>query len=190
MNSDWLKQLAPEHAPTPPGWWPPAPGWWAVALICILLAGGMVWWMRDPRRALRRTALRQLRLIGTSDADGAAVARAIQNLMRRYALAVFGHDRVAKLTGESWLSFVIAHGGVPLAGAAGRSMLTTAFGNHVDDERQQWLAGAEGFIRRAARQKPSTHRVRKVRDRRTARDEQPPADPSRTVDYSRGEGVS
>jgi hypothetical protein len=114
--------------------------------------------MRDTRRALRRTALRQLRLIGTSEADGAAVARAIQNLMRRYALTVFGHDKVAKLTGESWLSFVIAHGGDLLAGAAGRSMLTTAFGNHVDDERQLWLAGAAGFIRRAKHQKPATRR--------------------------------
>jgi uncharacterized protein DUF4381 len=151
MNSDWLKQLAPEHAPTPPGWWPPAPGWWGVALLCIVAAVGIVWWLRDPRRALRRTALRQLRLIGTSDADGAAVARAIQNLMRRYALTVFGHEKVAKLTGESWLSFVIAHGGDPLAGAAGRSMLATAFGNHVDDERRQWLSGAEGFIRGARR---------------------------------------
>jgi hypothetical protein len=124
--------------------------------------------MRDPRRALRRTALRQLRLIGTSDADGAAVARAIQNLMRRYALAVFGHDKVAKLTGESWLSFVIAHGGDPLAGAAGRSMLATAFGNHVDDGRQQWLAGAEGFIRAARQPKSATRRARTVNNSRTA----------------------
>ena len=168
MNSDWLQQLAPEHAPTPAGWWPPAPGWWGVALLCIVAAAGIVWWMRDPRRALRRTALRQLRLIGTSDADGAAVARAIQNLMRRYALTVFGHDKVAKLTGESWLSFVIAHGGDPLAGAAGRSMLTTAFGNHVADERQQWLAGAEGFIRRARRPRSIARPVRTAGGSRAA----------------------
>ena len=151
MNSDWLQQLAPEHAPRPPGWWPPAPGWWGVALLCILLTVALVWWARDPRRALRRTALRQLQMIRTSDGDGAAVARAIQNLLRRYALVVFGQEQVAKLTGESWLRFVIAHGGGPLAGASGRSLLTAAFGNHVDDDREQWLAGAKGFIQRAPR---------------------------------------
>ncbi len=149
MNPDWLKQLAPEHAPSPPGWWPPAPGWWGVALLCLLLAAALVWWARNPWRALRQTALRQLRVISTSDADGAAVARAIQNLLRRYALTVFGHDRVAKLAGDSWLQFVIAHGGASLAGPAGRSLLTAAFGNHVDDDREQWLAAAQAFIRRA-----------------------------------------
>jgi hypothetical protein len=149
MNQDWLRQLAPGHAPGPPGWWPPAPGWWVVALLCVLLAVALVLWIRNPWRALRRTALRQLRVIRASDADGAAVARAIENLLRRYALTVFGHERVAKLTGETWLQFVIANGGDTLAGAPGRSLLRTAFGNHVDDDRGQWLAAAESFIRRA-----------------------------------------
>jgi hypothetical protein len=149
MNQDWLRQLAPGHAPSPPGWWPPAPGWWVVALLCLLLAAALVGWVRNPRRALRQRALRQLRVIRASDADGAAVARAIENLLRRYALTVFGHERVAKLTGESWLQFVIAHGGDSLAGAPGRSLLRTAFGNHVDDDRGLWLAAAESFIRRA-----------------------------------------
>jgi hypothetical protein len=151
MNQDWLRQLAPGHAPSPPGWWPPAPGWWVIALLCLLLAAALVWWVRNPWRMLRQMALRQLRVIRASDADGAAVARAIENLLRRYALAVFGSDRVAKLTGESWLQFVIAHGGYALAGAPGRSLLRTAFGNHVDDDRAHWLAAAESFIRRAPR---------------------------------------
>jgi Domain of unknown function (DUF4381) len=165
MNSDWLKQLAPAHAPSAPGWWPPAPGWWGVAVLCIVLAAGLTWWARDPRRALRRTALRQLHLIRASDADGAAVARGIQNLLRRYALTVFGPGQVAKLTGESWLRFVIAHGGATLTGASGRSLLTAAFGNNVADEREQWAAGAAGFIKRA-RQTASTHPARSRPDRR------------------------
>ncbi len=150
MNPDWLQQLAPEHAPNPPGWWPPAPGWWGVALLCLLLTIIFVWWARNPWRALRKTALRQLQSIGASDADGAAVARAIQNLLRRYALMMFGHGRVAKLTGESWLQFVISHGGDKLAGPAGRSLLTAAYGNHVNDDREQWLAGARDFVKRAS----------------------------------------
>ena len=160
MNPDWLSQLAPAHAPAAPGWWPPAPGWWAAALLLVLLVALLVWTLRDPRRALRQAALRQLRLIRASDADGAAVARATQNLMRRYALTVFGHNRVAKLTGEAWLTFVADAGGDALAGAPGHSMLTAAFGNHTADDRQQWLAGAEGFIKRAQKKARALHRRR------------------------------
>jgi hypothetical protein len=118
-------------------------------MLCILLGVLLVWKLRDPRRALRRAAMRQLRVIRTSDADGAAVARATQNLIRRYALAMFGRERVARLTGEAWLNFVMSAGGDALAGAPGRSMLAAAFGNTGADDREHWIAGAEGFIRRA-----------------------------------------
>ena len=153
MNSSWLTQLAPAHAPAPAGWWPPAPGWWGGALFLIVATAALVWWMREPRRALRRTALRQLRYIRASDADGAAVARAIENLLRRYALSVFGRERVARLTGEAWLGFVTTEGADALAGFAGRSLLAAAFGNQFTDDRDQWLAGAEGFINRAGRRR-------------------------------------
>ena len=150
MNPDWLTQLAPAHAPAAPGWWPPAPGWWVLGVILAALVVLAVRTLRDPRRALRKAALRQLQVIRASDADGAAVARATQNLIRRYALAVFGHSRVARLTGDAWLQFVADAGGDALAGAPGRSMLAAAFGNVASsDDRAQWTAGAEGFIKRA-----------------------------------------
>ena len=95
--------------------------------------------------------MRQLRVIRASDADGAAVARATQNLIRRYALEVFGREQVDRLTGESWLNFVTSAGGEALAGAPGRSMLAAAFGNTSADDREQWIAGAEGFIKKADR---------------------------------------
>jgi hypothetical protein len=118
-------------------------------LLIVLVVTTVWWWLRQPGRGLRRAALRQLELIRASDADGAAVARATENLIRRYALAVFGHDRVARLTGEPWLRFVVDAGGDALAGGPGRSLLAAAFGNHDFDDREQWLAAAEGFIRRA-----------------------------------------
>jgi len=151
MNSNWLSQLAPDHAPAPPNAWPPAPGWWVVAVLVLLAITLLVRWLSDPQRAVRRAALKELQRIRTSDGDGAAVARAIQNLLRRYALTVFGRQAIAKLTGEAWLQFVAAAGGDALSGHVGRSMLSTAFGNHSTDEREQWAAGAAGFIRRAAR---------------------------------------
>jgi hypothetical protein len=164
MNQDWLAQLAPAHAPAAVGWWPPAPGWWAVGVLCVLLTAALVWALLDPRRALRRAAMRQLQIIRASDADGPAVARATQNLIRRYAVEVFGRDRVARLTGEAWLSFVMNAGGDALAGAPGRSMLAAAFGNQGSDDREQWFAAAEGFIKRAGRR----HRGRGGRATSTA----------------------
>jgi hypothetical protein len=126
-----------------------------LGLLLTTLVVLLVRMLRDPRRALRKAAMRQLQIIRASDADGAAVARATQNLLRRYALAVFGHGKVARLTGEAWLNFVVNAGGEALTGAPGRSMLAAAFG-HVgaSDDRAQWTAGAEGFIKRARAEGP------------------------------------
>lgn len=153
MSAGWLDQLAPAHAPAAPGWWPPAPGWWGLALLALVSAAVLISWLRSPRRLLRRAALRQLRRIRASDADGAAVARAIQNLLRRYALHVFGYEATASLTGEVWLEFVVSQGGTLLAGRTGRSLLGAAYGNQERDERREWLEAAEGFIKRAGRKR-------------------------------------
>jgi hypothetical protein len=165
MNENWLTQLAPAHAPAAVGWWPPAPGWWVVAALCVLATVVVVLKLRDPGRALRRAALRQLKIIRASDADGAAVARATQNLLRRYALEAFGHSQVSRLTGEAWLQFVMERGGDALAGAPGRSMLAAAFGNTSADDRDRWFAAAEGFIKRAGkrRQGPGAEPARGAR---------------------------
>lgn len=149
MSSSWLSQLAADHAPPPAGWWPPAPGWWIAAALVLLALFLCTRWLRDRRRLLRRSALRELQLIRSSEADDPAVARAIQRLLRRYALAVFGSARVAKLTGEPWLAFLAAEGGAALAGTAGSSLLVAAFGNHTHDDRNEWLRAAESFIRKA-----------------------------------------
>jgi Domain of unknown function (DUF4381) len=212
MNSDWMAQLASEHAPPPPGWWPIAPGWWAV--LALLVLGGAIFfcwrkWWRDPHAKLRRAALRELREIGARDDDGPVVARAIEDLMRRYALAVFGRERVASLAGHSWLGFVATEAGLsrqrgagasasaeadvptprgagasapreasvstprgPSASApceastltpgdagasalgdAGKTLLAAAFGNSPHDQRHEWIATADAFVRRSARKR-------------------------------------
>ncbi len=149
MSSSWLSQLAADHAPPPAGWWPPAPGWWIAAVLFLITVFLCTRWLRDHRRALRRAALRELQLIRSSEADGPAVARAIQRLLRRYAVAVFGSGTVAQLTGEAWLAFVAGEGGASLSGPAGPSLLVAAFGNHTHDDRDEWLRAAESFIRKA-----------------------------------------
>lgn len=151
MSAHWLSELAPAHAPPPPGAWPPAPGWWVLAGVglAVLVAAG-VWW-RNPRRRRMRAALRELRRIGANERDVQASARAIERLLRRYAMAVFGRERVARLTGEAWLAFLGVEGGASLAGEDGRHLLRAAFGAGVHDARAQWLAGAHRFVRQAGR---------------------------------------
>ncbi|HVC00847.1 MAG TPA: DUF4381 domain-containing protein [Steroidobacteraceae bacterium] len=155
MNTDWLAQLAPERAPAPPGWWPPAAGWWALlACLVLLCAAGVSWW-RSPRRRLRRAALGELRRIRANEGDMIVVARAIQNLLRRYALAVFGSERVARLQGDAWLRFLANGGAQALRGAPGQALLRANFAGSLGEDRDQdcdtWFAAAEQFVRRAAR---------------------------------------
>lgn len=152
MSAGWLAELAPAHAPPAPGWWPPALGWWAaagLAVLCALALVSAVRWWRQPRRRFRRAALRELKRIRTSEAEGPAAAWAIESLLRRYAVALYGRERVAHLTGGAWLEFARAAGAVKLSGEAGRSLLETAFGARADTDRESWLTAAAEFIRRA-----------------------------------------
>ncbi len=64
--------------------------------------------------------MRELRAIRAEEIDVASSARAIESLLRRFAVAVFGTARVARLTGDAWLEFVAAQGGTALAGEAGQ----------------------------------------------------------------------
>jgi hypothetical protein len=153
MDNDWLAQLAPEHAPLAPLWWPPAPGWWVLAVLLLAVVVGAVICWRLPRRRLRRVALRELRRLRSFDADIPQTARTVQNLLRRYALAAFGPDRVARLSGEPWLQFIAARGAADLGGPLGKSLLAASFGARITDrqaqDRDAWCAAAEQFLRRA-----------------------------------------
>jgi hypothetical protein len=150
MNANWLDQLAPEHAPAPPGWWPPAPGWWVLATVLLGVAiGAWVWW-RSPRRRLRAATLRELRKLCAADLTIGESAQAVQNLLRRYALAVFGQETVARLNGAAWLEFLALHGAPPFGGDLGRSLLAASYGGDAaGTDRAGWFAAAEAFVRRA-----------------------------------------
>lgn len=152
MNTDWIADLAPEHAPAAPGWWPPAPGWWLLSLVLIAVAAGAIAWWRNPRRRLRRATLRELRQIRAAEADPTRTAQAIQNLLRRYALARFGREGVAPLSGARWLGFLGEHGAEGLSGPAGESLLAAAYGGLAIEgfDRDRWLLAAERFVRRSA----------------------------------------
>ncbi len=165
MNPPWLSQLAPDHAPPPLDWWHLAPGWWGVALLMLIVAVAGLRWLRrwrQPAARWQRAALRELSQLqadsrASSDhgSDNATIARGVQQLLRRYALARYGRSVVAPLSGEAWIAFVVEHGGRDWAGETGRQLLRCAYGGDasapsVPDEasqRARWLAGARAFVK-------------------------------------------
>lgn len=147
----WLSQLAADRAPPPPGWWPPAPGWWALGALALVAAAfgawfGRRWWRQRASRALRRATLGELQRLERDTVDGAVLARELESLMRRYAVARFGRDAVARLSGEAWLAFVVEHGALGWAGDSGRALLRAAYGGAAHAERERWIGGARAFV--------------------------------------------
>ncbi|MDB5972219.1 MAG: hypothetical protein JWQ90_4669 [Hydrocarboniphaga sp.] len=145
----WLDQLAPAHAVAPPGIWPLAPGWWLLIGLPFLAAALIYAWRRY-RRSLRHLALNELRRIDSGAAHDTALARDLENLLRRFAVARYGRGPVARLNGDEWIAFVAARGGSALAGDSGRELLRAAYGTRARADRAQWLRGARGFIRNRA----------------------------------------
>lgn len=150
VKPDWLAQLAPSHAPPPPGWWPLAPGWWVLAAL-LVLGVLVVWlWQRRPQVRLRRAALRELAHLDKNFAVDADLARELTHLVRRYAVARFGRDAVATLSGRRWIDFVVAHGGTAWGGDVGMGLLRAAYGGPCQPARAHWLAGARAFFKAKA----------------------------------------
>lgn len=111
MNPDPLAALRPLHLPEPVGWWPPAPLWWllAVLLLAATALALRALWRHYRRNRYRRAALRALEAAWQESERGGAArlfAARASALLRRAALARYGHARVAALTGRAWLEFL------------------------------------------------------------------------------------
>lgn len=147
VTPDWLAQLAPEHAPPPPGWWPPAPGWWILLILSALIIAYIIFRQLNPTLRMKRAALRQLKILESAAIDDIALARELEHLLLRYAVARFGRDRVAGLSGEKWIAFIIEHGESAWGGGTGTSLLRAAYGGTASVDRAVILAGARAFLK-------------------------------------------
>jgi len=93
------------HLPADIGVWPLAPGWWLLFGLLVLGGLAILWLIRyRQRRALRRSALRQLERLDV--AEGQALAMALSRLLRQAALCHFERHEVAGLCSEAWLGFL------------------------------------------------------------------------------------
>ena len=145
---DWLAQLAPSHMPPLVGWWPLAPGWWALMLLLIAFIVGIGLWCRRPIQLLRRSGLRELAKLESETLGDAALARALEHLVRRYAVARYGREAVAGLSGNRWLEFAIVRGAVQWQGVVGEALLQAAYGGTPGrSERVRWVAGTRAFLK-------------------------------------------
>lgn len=108
MNgTDPLAQLRDIHLPEPVSWWPPAPGWWVIGLAALLALAWAILFLRKlwDKNRYRRLAVRELNKLALTG-NPHDVLEQMSALLRRVAIQTFGRDRVAPLSGKTWLSFL------------------------------------------------------------------------------------
>lgn len=110
-DQDLLHQLHDIHLPTPIGAWPLAPGWYV--LVGVVLAGVLwasIWGWRHHRHGrMKRSALSILARYERAYCpmmDTQSTSAALNELLKRVALAYFPRERVAQLYGRDWLIFL------------------------------------------------------------------------------------
>lgn len=148
-----LQDLHDIAAPGPVPWLPPAPGWYALALtVSVLLIWGAAALARRWRRnAYRRVALAELAQLESGLAGGQParlLLPRLAELLKRTALAAYGREVAAPLSGQPWLDFLDARLGRPVfAGDNGRLLLLCSYGpetllHGVSRAQAQSLCGA------------------------------------------------
>lgn len=148
VNAEWLSQLAHAHAPVALSrWWPLAPVWWVLITLLVTSVVALIYYVLRPTQRMRRTALREHARLANAGGDDASLARGLEHLLRRYAVARFGRGPIALLSGDRWISFMVVHGGADLAGEAGASLLRLAYGGQAVGDRLKWLAGTRAFLK-------------------------------------------
>jgi len=106
-----LDQLHDIIEPAAISWWPPATGFWLLLALVLVwcLAIALRSWIRYQRNTYRREALAQLHKIvprlHAADSRNSALAE-IAQLLKRVALTTCAREKVAALTGNSWLAFL------------------------------------------------------------------------------------
>ncbi|WP_243312977.1 DUF4381 domain-containing protein [Fundidesulfovibrio agrisoli] len=148
-----LQDLHDIIVPGPAPWLPPAPGWYALGLtVALLMIWGAVALARHRRcDAYRREALAELARLQSGlagEQPAHLLLPRIPELLKRTALAAYGREAAASLSGQPWLDFLDARLGRPVfAGDNGRLLLLCSYGpetllHGVSRAQAQGLCGA------------------------------------------------
>ncbi len=102
-----LSGLKDLHMPTPPAAWPLPYGWWAlgIGLVAVIILFFILkhWWHQRPVIY----ALHQYRET-TKLADDRAYLKAVSQLLRRVAIALYGRSVIASLSDQKWEDFLLS----------------------------------------------------------------------------------
>jgi hypothetical protein len=137
-----LRDLA---LPPPVSSWPVPPGWWVLAAgvamaVAIVLVQA---WRRYQAAAYRRAADRELTAIeyAIGETDGGVIAGRISELLKRVALAAYGREAVAGLSGAAWFAFLDRSASMAeFSNGLGQAVTSTVFGATSPFGRAQQLA--------------------------------------------------
>jgi hypothetical protein len=115
LNPNLLQQLHDIHLPPALTLWPLAPGWYLAAMILLLglagtVWGGYSWWQKNK---IKREALNLLKQYEKTYLSNVVdmnrdhhISAALNELLKRVALAYFPREQVAHLHGKNWLLFL------------------------------------------------------------------------------------
>ena len=105
-------QLRDIHGLDPISWWPLAPGWWISALLILLTFVALFLLIRHfilyPPGSWRweaRVALRELWRQRNLQPQKESAAQ-LSELLRRIAIARFGREKTASISGDEWLAWL------------------------------------------------------------------------------------
>ena len=154
MNSqtDPLSDLRDIHLPDPVSWWPPAPGWWMVLGLAIVLLVLAVWGYRRLRTPAAyqsaRHELQGLREAYAANRQDPKLVTGLSMLLRRYAMALYGRERVAGLTGKQWLTFLNKMGNTDIfTGDVGNVLVSVPYGSQVPAQGEALLTAVEQWLK-------------------------------------------
>lgn len=154
-----LNELRDIHLPDPISWWPPAPGWWiAVCLTigCVLLA---IWairrWRGTTAYRSARHELQGLRETYAANRQNHKLVSGLSILLRRYAMALYGREQVAGLTGHKWLSFLDQKGKTRLfTDGVGNVLVSIPYGGQEPVNGEKLITAVELWLKGHRKGKP------------------------------------
>lgn len=137
-----LDMLEPVPEPAAISLMPQTPGW---AVLGGVVLGLLVWAARHLRARHRANAYRRAALeeLAGSGGDAAQIA----GLLRRTAMARYGREQAAGLTGRDWLNFLDqSYGGKGFSGGLGQMLLAAPYRRSASDPAladlaRDWIQG-------------------------------------------------